>query len=98
MQLLFICNVFHMQRICDNSTGVVNFCLFCLFTKEIRSATIAAMKRLCHRQSAKRIITALPEYSSLTLTRSSSGYGTINLRENDDSDNPIEPLAMLNDS
>ena len=47
MQLLFVC----LQRISDNSQGVINFCLFCLFTKEVRRATIVTIKQFCPCQT-----------------------------------------------
>ena len=89
-----------MQRICDNSQGLINFCLFCVFTKEVRSATIDAIRRLCHCQPAADSKTnAVPVTSWLTSVtnsyRSSTSYGTVNTHceEDDDEDNnPIKPL------
>ena len=87
-----------MQRVCDNSQGVINFCLFCLFTKEDRSATINAIKKLCHCQSAN-MTTTMPEVSWFTPitseTRSTppAGYGILNSEE---SDNPLKPSLILN--
>ena len=83
---------------CDNSQGVINFCLFCLFTKEVRSAAINAIKQLCHCQSAKVATTAMPEVSWFTPitsdTRSTpaTGYGTLSSEE---SENPLKPSMIL---
>ena len=79
-----------MQRVCDISQGVINFCPFCLSTKEVRSTTVNAMKKLCYCQSA----TTMPEVSWFTPitseTRSTppAGYGILNSEE---SDNPLKP-------
>ena len=73
-----------MQRICDNSQGVINFCLFCLFTKEVRSAAVNAIKQLCHCQSASRI-TVMPDFSWATPDTSNTGstydYGALSSQE-----------------
>ena len=77
---------------------MINFCLFCLFTKEVRIATINAVRKLCHCQPDSGI-TAMPEVSWITQGTSSTGstlfYGAINSQEND-YENPIEPSTKLN--
>ena len=86
-----------MQRICDNSQGIINFYLFCLFTKEVRSAAFSAIKKLCRCQSAN-VTTMMPEVSWFTSmtseTRSTpAGYGALSSQE---SDNPLKPSLLLN--
>ena len=91
-----------MQRICDNSQGLINFCLFCVFTKEVRSATIDAIRRLCHCQADSRA-RVMPVTSWLTPVTNSShdqsglSYGAVNTHceeDDDDDDNPIKPLPF----
>ena len=88
-----------MQRICDNSQGVINFCLFCVFTKEVRIATVNAIKKLCHCKSAS-MTTMMPEVSWFTpitsgteSTPAATGYGALSSQE---SDNPLKPSLILN--
>ena len=84
----FFCFV---QRICDNSQGVINFCLFCLFTKEVRSATSKAIKQLCHSQSTSNA-TVIPGFRSSTELTPSYNYGAVNSQV----ENPLNPSMMLN--
>ena len=91
--LLDVC---FLQRVCDNSQGVINFCLFCLFTKEVRSAAIIAIRKLCHCQSGN-IIALMPDVSwftpSINDTRSTltADYNTLSSQENE---NPLDPSVI----
>ena len=76
----YLASVFcFVQRICENSQGVINFCLFCLFEKEVKSATVNAIKQLCHCPTTT---TPMPDFTWLTPPDiSNTEYGATNTRK-----------------
>ena len=71
---------------------MINFCLFCLSAREVRSAMVNALNQLCHRLSTKRATRTLkPEVKKFTVDTPNTGlsprYGAM--------DSIIVPLIFI---